>query len=48
VTGKALGDQNGYNITFGYMEPEPMNQLSGPLSTIVTGITVSDCAGCLS
>ena len=48
VTGQALGDQNGYNITFGYMEPEPMNQLSGPLSTIVTGITVSDCAGCLS
>lgn len=40
VTGLNLGDRAGYNITFGYMEPNPMNQLSGPLSSIVSGITV--------
>lgn len=40
VTGKALGDQNGYNITFQYLEPNPMNQLSGALSSIAQGITV--------
>ena len=40
VTGLNLGDRGGYNITFGYMEPNPMNQLSGSLSSIVTGITV--------
>jgi hypothetical protein len=40
VTGKALGDQNGYNMTFQYLEPNPMNQLSGTLSSITTGITV--------
>jgi hypothetical protein len=40
VTGKALGDANGYNLTFQYLEPNPMNQLSGSLSSIATGITV--------
>ena len=40
VSGKALGDQNGINITFQYLEPNPMNQLSGSLSSITTGITV--------
>jgi hypothetical protein len=40
VTGKALGDQNGYNMTFQYLEPNPMNQLSGSLSSITTGMTV--------
>lgn len=40
VTGLALGDRNGYNITFGYLEPNPMNQLSGPLSSVAVGITV--------
>jgi len=40
VTGKALGDQNGYNITFQALEQNPMNQLSGTLSSIVTGIVV--------
>ncbi len=40
VTGKALGDQNGYNMTFQYLEPNPMNQLSGSLASIATGITV--------
>jgi hypothetical protein len=40
VTGKALGDQNGYNMTFQYLEPNPMNQLSGSLASIATGIIV--------
>jgi hypothetical protein len=37
---KALGDANGYNMTFQYLEPNPMNQLSGSLASIATGITV--------
>ena len=45
VTGKALGDANGYNITFQYLEPNPMNQLSGSLSSVVAGLTVGSC-GC--
>lgn len=40
VTGKGLGDQNGYNLTFQYLEPNPMNQLSGSLASIAQGITV--------
>lgn len=40
VTGLNLGDRAGYNVTFGYLEPNPMNQLSGALSTVVAGITV--------
>lgn len=40
VTGLNLGDRNGYNITFGYLEPNPMNQLSGALSSVAAGITV--------
>jgi len=40
VTGLNLGDRAGYNITFGYLEPLPMNQLSGSLSSIVAGMTV--------
>jgi hypothetical protein len=39
-TGKALGDQNGYNLTFQYLEPNPMNELSGSLSSIASGIVV--------
>jgi hypothetical protein len=42
VTGKALGDQNGYNMTFQALEPNPMNQLAGSLKSIATGITVQD------
>lgn len=45
VTGKALGDQNGYNMTFQYLEPNPMNELSGSLSSVVAGMTVGSC-GC--
>jgi hypothetical protein len=40
VTGKALGDQAGYNLTFQALEPNPMNELSGSLSSIVSGISV--------
>lgn len=40
VTGKALGDANGYNMTFQYLEPNPMNELSGTLASVVSGITV--------
>ena len=40
VTGKALGDANGYNMTFQYLEPNPMNQQSGSLASIAQGITV--------
>lgn len=42
VTGKALGDQNGYNMTFQALEPNPMNQLAGSLSSIAQGITVQN------
>jgi len=42
VTGKALGDQNGYNMTFQALEPNPMNQLAGSLASVATGITVQD------
>lgn len=44
-TGKALGDPNGYNLTFQYLEPNPMNELSGALSSVVAGISVGSC-GC--
>lgn len=40
VTGKALGDANGYNITLQALEPNPMNQLAGTLSSVATGIVV--------
>jgi hypothetical protein len=40
VTGKALGDQAGYNLTFQALEPNPMNELSGSLSSVATGISV--------
>ena len=45
VTGKALGDQNGYNMTFQYLEPNPMNALDGTLADVVTGLTAGAC-GC--
>jgi hypothetical protein len=40
VTGKALGDANGYNLTLQAMEPNPMNELAGTLSSVASGITV--------
>lgn len=40
VSGKALGDANGLNMTFQALEQNPINSLSGSLSSIVSGITV--------
>ena len=40
VSGKALGDANGYNLTLQALEQSPMNELSGTLSSIAVGITV--------
>ena len=40
VTGKALGDAAGYNLTFQALEQNPMNELAGSLSSVATGITV--------
>ena len=40
VTGQALGDANGLNMTFQALEQFPINSLSGPLSSVVSGITV--------
>lgn len=40
VTGLALGDRQGYNITLQSMEMNPMNELSGTLASIVSGMTV--------
>jgi hypothetical protein len=40
VTGQALGDANGLNMTFQALEQFPINSLSGELSSIVAGITV--------
>jgi hypothetical protein len=41
VTGKALGDANGYNITFQALEQNPMNELAGSLASVATGIVVA-------
>lgn len=40
VTGKALGDQAGYNLSFQALEQFPMNQLDGDLADVVTGMTI--------
>jgi len=40
VSGKALGDANGLNMTFQALEQFPINSLSGTLASICTGITV--------
>jgi hypothetical protein len=40
VSGKALGDQNGINLTLQALEPNPINSLQGTLSSVVQGITV--------
>ena len=40
LTGKGLGDPNGYNITFQALEPVPMNELGGTLTSVASGITV--------
>jgi hypothetical protein len=40
VTGKALGDAAGYNLTFQALEPNPMNELGGTLASVAQGISV--------
>jgi hypothetical protein len=40
VSGKALGDASGLNITFQAFEPNPANALAGTLASVVSGITV--------
>ena len=40
VTGLALGDRQGYNLTLQALEQLPMNELSGTIYTVVSGITV--------
>ena len=45
VTGQALGDQNGYNLTFQYLEPNPTNELAGAPASVLAGITAGSC-GC--
>ena len=44
VTGKALGDAAGYNLTFQYLEPNPMNQLAGSLESVASSMTVESCS----
>lgn len=36
-TGKALGDQNGYNLTFQALEQLPVNELDGTIYDVVSG-----------
>jgi hypothetical protein len=40
VTGLALGDRQGYNITLQALEPNPMNELGGSIYSVVSGMTV--------
>lgn len=40
VTGLALGDRQGYNITLQALEQNPQNELSGPILSVVQGMTV--------
>jgi hypothetical protein len=40
VTGLALGDRQGYNLTLQALEQLPMNELSGTIYTVVSGLTV--------
>jgi hypothetical protein len=40
VTGLALGDRQGYNLTLQALEQLPMNELSGPIASVVQGMTV--------
>ena len=40
VTGLALGDRQGYNLTLQALEQLPMNELNAPIASVVTGMTV--------
>ena len=41
ATGKALGDPNGYNITFQAFEQQPMCQILGSLSAVCAGAGIA-------
>jgi hypothetical protein len=40
VTGLALGDRQGYNLTLQALEQSPMNELSGDLASVLSGMTI--------
>jgi hypothetical protein len=40
VTGLALGDRQGYNLTLQALEQLPMNELAGTIYSVVSGLTV--------
>lgn len=40
VTGLALGDRQGYNLTLQALEQLPMNELSAPIGSVIQGMTV--------
>jgi hypothetical protein len=40
VTGLALGDRQGYNLTLQALEQLPMNELDGSIYDVVSGLTV--------
>ena len=40
VTGLALGDRQGYNLTLQALEQLPMNELDGSIYSVVSGLTV--------
>lgn len=40
VTGLALGDRQGYNLTLQALEQLPMNELDGTIYQVVSGLTV--------
>jgi hypothetical protein len=40
VTGLALGDRQGYNLTLQALEQLPMNELNGTIYQVVSGLTV--------
>lgn len=41
VTGTAFGDANQYSVTLQFFSKDPMAPLSGPLASIVTGLTIN-------
>jgi hypothetical protein len=41
VSGKALGDANGLNMTFQALEQFPINSLDGTLAEVIQGLTIA-------
>lgn len=39
-TGTALGDRNGFELTFSGQEPVPARVINGALGTVFTGATI--------